>query len=77
MYYYRFIPIPDKPHIDSRLEILTFMGANTDNLSELGGEVEVSLGKEEEKYIITQPSAIVIPGKFLHGPVVVTRVDKP
>jgi hypothetical protein len=74
---YRFGPIPDKPHVHSDLEILTFMGTNTDDLSELGGEVEVSLGKEAERHIITQPSAIVVPGKFPHCPVVVTRVDYP
>ncbi|MBN1190107.1 MAG: hypothetical protein JXA46_10175 [Dehalococcoidales bacterium] len=74
---YRFGPIPDKPHVHSDLEILTFMGTDTDDLSELGGEVEVSLGKEAERHVITRPSAIVIPGMFPHCPVIVTKVDKP
>jgi hypothetical protein len=74
---YRFGPIPDKPHVHSDLEILTFMGTDTDDLSELGGEVEVSLGKEAERHIITRPSAIVIPGMFPHCPVIVTRVNRP
>jgi hypothetical protein len=74
---YRFGPVPDKPHIHPRLEILTFMGADTDDLSELGGEVEVSLGKEAERHIITTPTAVVIPGGLPHCPVTVTRIDRP
>jgi hypothetical protein len=74
---YRFLPIPDKPHVHPKLEILTFMGADPNDLSELGGEVEVSLGKEMEKHVFTKPTAVVIPGMLPHCPVTVTRVDKP
>jgi hypothetical protein len=74
---YRFMPVPDKPHVHQKLEILTFMGADPDDLSNLGGEVEVYMGKEMERHVLTRPAAVVIPGKLAHCPVIVTRVDKP
>jgi hypothetical protein len=74
---YRFGPEPDKPHAHPMPEILFFMGTDTDNLSELGGEVEIYLGKEMERQVITLPTAVVIPGKLPHCPLIVTRVDRP
>ncbi len=74
---YRFGPEPDKPHAHPMPEILFFMGTDTDNLSELGGEVEIYLGKELERQVITSPTAVVIPGKLPHCPLIVTRVDRP
>jgi hypothetical protein len=74
---YRFGPIPDKPHIHPRPEILVFMGTNLNDLSSLGGEAEIALGKEAEAHTITRPTAVVIPGGFPHCPLTITRVDRP
>jgi hypothetical protein len=74
---YRFGPIPDKPHIHPRPEILNFIGTDLNDLSKLGGEVEISLGKEAEKHVITKPTSVIIPGGFPHCPLTITRVDKP
>jgi hypothetical protein len=74
---YRFGPIPDKPHIHPRPEILVFMGTDLDDLSVLGGEAEIALGKEAEVHVITRPTAVVIPGGFPHCPLTITRVDRP
>jgi uncharacterized RmlC-like cupin family protein len=74
---YRFGPIPDKPHVHPKLEILTFMGTDLNDLSVLGGEVEIALGKEAERHVITAPTAVVIPGGLPHCPLTVTRVDRP
>jgi len=74
---YRFGPIPDKPHIHPKLEILFFMGTDLNDLSRLGGEAEIALGKEAEMHVITRPSAVVIPGGFPHCPLTITRVDRP
>jgi len=74
---YRFGPIPDKPHIHSKPEILFFLGTDLNDLSKLGAEAEITLGKELETYTIMKPSAVVIPGGFPHCPLTITRVDRP
>jgi len=74
---YRFGPIPDKPHVHPRPEILNFIGTDLNDLSKLGGEAEISLGKEAEKHVITKPTSVIIPGGFPHCPLTITRVDKP
>jgi hypothetical protein len=74
---YRFGPEPDKPHVHPRPEILTFMGTDLNDLGQLGGEVEIYLGKEMERHVLTTPTAVVIPGGLAHCPLVITRVDRP
>ncbi len=74
---YRFGPDPEKPHAHPMAEILFFVGTDPDNLADLGGEAEIHLGKEMERYLITRPTAVVIPGKLAHNPLTITRVDRP
>jgi uncharacterized RmlC-like cupin family protein len=74
---YRFGPEPDKPHAHTKLEILFFIGTDLNDITQLGGEAEIYLGKEMERYVINKPTAVVIPGKVPHNPLVITRVDRP
>lgn len=74
---YRFGPVPDVPHVHIYDEFLLFIGADPNNLSELGAEIELSLGKDEEKHIITKPTAAIMPKGFPHCPTTITKVDKP
>jgi hypothetical protein len=74
---YRFGPIPDKPHIHPKPEILFFMGTDVNDLSNLGAEAELVLGKELEIFKITKPTAVIIPGGFPHCPLTITKVDRP
>jgi len=74
---YRFGPEPDKPHVHPLPEILTFIGTDLNDLSTLGAEAEIYLGKEMERHVITAPTAVVIPGDLAHCPLVITRVDRP
>lgn len=74
---YRFGPVPDVPHVHNYDEFLLFMGADPDDLSDLGGEIEVCFGKEQEKHIVTRPTAAIMPKGFPHCPVTITKVDKP
>lgn len=74
---YRFGPIPDKPHVHQNPEILLFMGANTDDITKLGGEAEIALGKEMELHKITQPTAVIVPGGLPHNPLTITKVETP
>ena len=46
-------------------------------MSRLGGEVESIAGRRNEKHIITQPTAVVVPAGLPHNPLTITKVDKP
>jgi uncharacterized RmlC-like cupin family protein len=74
---YRFGPMPDKPHVHKNPEILCFMGADTNDLSQLGGEAEIALGKEMELYRFSTPTVVIIPGGLPHCPLTITKVEKP
>jgi hypothetical protein len=74
---YRFGPIPDKPHVHNYDEFLCFLGADTDDLGYLGAEAELSLGKEQEKHLITSPTVAVMPKGFPHCPLTITKLEKP
>jgi hypothetical protein len=74
---YRFGPNPDKPHSHSHPEILLFLGTDSNDLSQLGGEAEIALGPEMERHIINAPTAVVVPGGLLHCPLTINKVAKP
>ena len=74
---YRFGPTPDKPHVHNYHEFLCFIGADTDDLSSLGAEAELCLGKEMEKQIINTPTVAVMPKGFPHCPLTITKLEKP
>ena len=74
---YRFGPNPETPHVHPKPEILFFIGTNTEDLSDLGAEVEVSIGEEKEKHIFDKTTAVVVPGGVSHCPVTITKVDRP
>jgi hypothetical protein len=56
---------------------MVFFGHNTDDLSYLGAEITVELGKEHEKHTFNVPTVISIPKGTPHFPVVCDRVDRP
>lgn len=58
-------------------EILMFLGTDPDNADSLGAEIEIDLGKEHERYLISKSSAVVCPAGFPHAPIVTRWVDKP
>ncbi|MBN1177263.1 MAG: hypothetical protein JXA51_06245 [Dehalococcoidales bacterium] len=74
---YRFGPVPDKPHVHPYTEFLLFMGADTEDLNDLGAEIEVYMGKEMEKHVVTKPCVAIQPRHHAHCPVIVTRQDRP
>jgi hypothetical protein len=53
------------------------MGTDLNDLSKLGAEAEICLGKEMERHLITEPTAVVIPGGLAHNPLVITRIERP
>lgn len=74
---YRFGPRPDKPHVHDYDEFAFFLGADTNDLSELGAEAETGMGEEMERHIINTPTAVILPKGFPHGPLAITRLKKP
>lgn len=53
------------------------MGSDCNDLSELGAEAEISLGKEMEKHVVTAPTVVSLPQGFPHCPLKITRLYKP
>ncbi len=65
------------PHSHDFDMYLTLVGFNPNGLEDLGAEIEMSLGKEQEKYVINTPTSFYIPKGFTHCPLRFTRVDRP
>ena len=58
-------------------QFLHFYGANSLNITEFDAEVELSLGEEGEKHIISTPSYVIIPEGLQHGPINTRKVERP
>jgi hypothetical protein len=58
-------------------QILAFVGVNAMDLYDFDAEIEICLGEEEEKHIITYPAVIYIPRGMAHCPFIVWKVNKP
>jgi len=64
-------------HIHKDAEILFHFGTNPDDPMDLGAEVEIYMGPELEKHVITKSCAVYIPPGFIHAPYRTVRVDRP
>lgn len=65
------------PHTHKNQEILVALGTDPDNPKELGAEIELCIGPEMEKHVITTSTLVSIPASFIQCPLRVTRVDRP
>jgi len=65
------------PHIHTHAEFLIHLGTNPDDPFDLGAEIELCMGKELEKYIITRPTIVYIPPGFIHSPWIIKKVHRP
>ena len=63
------------PHVHDSDELLSFLGSNPDDPSDLCGEVEFHI--EGEKHILTKSTYIYIPAGVKHVPLYINRVDRP
>jgi hypothetical protein len=66
-----------KPHVHNYDEAVFFIGSDPRNFSDLGAEVEMSIGTEEEKHVFNKATAIVLPGGLPHCPIVTRSIEKP
>ena len=69
--------LADPPHNHDCDELLFFISTDPENPTDLGGEVEIALGDEWEKHVITTSAIICLPRGMHHCPVYVRKVDRP
>ncbi|MCX7911680.1 MAG: hypothetical protein N2506_01755 [Dehalococcoidales bacterium] len=65
------------PHAHAEAELLIHLGTDPNNPKDLGAEVEICMGPELEKYVITETTVIFIPPNFIHGPWNPRRTTRP
>jgi hypothetical protein len=65
------------PHSHDFDMYLYFMSFDPDNMGDLGADIEIGLGKEQEIHKITTPTTVYIPAGMVHCPLEFKRVDKP
>jgi hypothetical protein len=64
-------------HTHNNPEILCFIGGNPRDITDFGAEVEMALGPEKEKHLITQTTCVSIPANLPHCPLDIRKVSKP
>jgi hypothetical protein len=67
----------DNPHSHDFDQFLHFYGADPMNIGDFDAEVEISLGEEGEKHIITEPTVLHLPAGMIHCPLEFKVVNKP
>ena len=66
-----------QPHQHEFAQYLSFFSANPDNPRDFDAEIEVTLGEEQEKHIVTCPTSIYVPAGMFHGPLNFARIGRP
>ena len=66
-----------KPHVHHYDEAVFFIGTDPYHLDELGAEVEIAIGEEEEKHVFDKPTVLVAPRGLYHCPIVTRKIEKP
>jgi hypothetical protein len=64
-------------HVHNFQEFLAWYGGNPNDPEDFGGEVELYMGMELEKYVFTKPVIVSLPEGLPHCPMAVTRIDRP
>ena len=67
----------ENPHSHDFDQFLHFYGADPMNIGNFDAEVEISLGEEGEKHIITEPTVLHLPAGMIHCPLEFKVVNKP
>jgi hypothetical protein len=66
-----------EPHSHDFDQFLHFYGGNASNVKEFKAVVELCLGEEHEKHIITSTTIVHVPKGMIHCPLNIIKVDKP
>ena len=67
----------NEPHAHKFDQFLHFYGADPLKITDFDAEVEISLGEEGEKHVITEPTVLHIPKDTVHCPLNFKVVNKP
>lgn len=67
----------EKPHAHDFAELLFFLGGDPTDIRDLGAEVEITLGEEQEKHLLTTAGVVSIPAGLTHCPIDIRNVTKP
>lgn len=68
----------DNPaHTHNFQEYIAWYGTNPDDPTDFDAEIEIYLGEEQEKYVVTQPTIVNLPAGLVHCPMEIKRVGKP
>lgn len=65
------------PHTHPDDEILLFVGLDPENPEDLGAEIEIAMGEEQEIHIFNTSTLVVVPKGLVHCPLITRGVDKP
>ncbi len=65
----------ESPHYHDFDMYLYFLGLK--EMEDLGAEIEMGLGEEQEIYTITTPTSVYVPKGLIHCPLHFKRVDQP
>jgi hypothetical protein len=69
--------INDKNHKHDFAQYLCFFSANPNDVKDFDAEIELALGEEQEKQVITSPTVAYIAAGLYHGPLTVKKLNKP
>jgi hypothetical protein len=67
---------PGKPHVHNFDQVMIWLGVDTDDIGDLDAEIEVCLGEDLERHMITTSTAMFIPKGTPHYPATINRMDK-
>ena len=67
----------DEPHSHDFDEFLCFLGCDPTNGLDFGAEIELSLGREREKQIISAATVVCVPQGLIHCPLHFKKITKP
>lgn len=67
----------DRPHAHEFGELLCFLGGNPEDVRDLGAEIYICLGEEQEKHVIDTAAVVSIPAGLVHCPLEIKNVTKP
>jgi hypothetical protein len=58
-------------------ELFVFVGGNPENIRDLGAEIHLTLGADDEEQIVTDSTVVIVPPGLKHGPITVSKFKKP
>jgi uncharacterized RmlC-like cupin family protein len=65
------------PHTHNDDQLLIFLGSNTEDIRDLGCDVEICIGPEMERHIFSESNLVYIPAGLIHGPIRFRNLRQP